>query len=119
MSSIHENREGYKTRHAQPPEELIELMARAQELFAELLKSSESLMACREKLELQKPSEEFDDTIGTRAVKQTLERLRTIDTFLMELETIQFPGLDFDPAIWKNGRVHIQEALESSVSTEI
>ncbi len=114
MSAIHENREGYKARYATPPQELIVLMAKTQELFAELLKSSESLLACKEKMELLKSDADLDDTIGNQAMEQALERLRVIDTFLIELETTRFPYLNFDPGIWQEGRVLIQETLETS-----
>lgn len=112
MSAIHENRQAYKARYATPPEELIVLMARTQELFAELLQSSESLLMSKEKIELLKSDANFDDTIGNQAIEQTQERLRIIDSFLIELETTQLPDLNFDPGICNEGRALIQEALK-------
>lgn len=114
MSAIHENREGYKARYTLPPEELSMLMAKTQELFAELLQSSESLLACAEKVESQKVGANYEDTILAQSMEQALERLQAIDSFLIELETIRFPDLNLDPEIWKEGRALIQQTLESS-----
>ena len=80
MLTIHQRREAYKTNRSFPPEELGDLMAEAQELFAELLKMSEFLSTTQGNLE-ETPRDKFDLYLKDWAITQATERMERINTF--------------------------------------
>jgi len=110
MKGIHDTRADYKKRLTYPPDELSPLMARAQELFAELLKASEFLSTTRENI-MQKRTQVFDDYLEDWVLSQTEERFRSIEEYLVELSHTRISGLDLDPEIWEEGLLLIEKSL--------
>ena len=110
MKTIHDTRLDFKKRLAPAPEELSPLMARAQELFAELLKAGEFLSAARDNL-IQKRTEVFEDYLEDWVLTQTEERFRAIEDYLVELSHTRINGFHPDPEIWEEGLSLIEQTL--------
>lgn len=111
MKTIHEHREQYKANKSFPPEELGDLMAEAQEQFAELLKMGEFLSTTQGNIQ-ETPRDKFDSYLKDWAISQASERLKSIHTFLVKLESYKLEGLYFDPNIFAEGFPLLKEASE-------
>ncbi|GEM_PF-5343319 len=111
MKTIHDRREEYKANKSYPPEELGNLMAEAQEQFAELLKMGEFLSTTQGNLQ-ETPRDNFDLYLKDWAMSQASERLESIQKFLMKLEGSKLEGLYFDPKIFQEGFPLLKEASE-------
>ena len=112
MKHIHETRQSCKEKHSLPPDELIPLMAEAQELFAEMLKSGEFLSTARDNLEL-KTTETFDAYLEEWALSQGEHRFRKVGEYLTGLSQASIQGLELDPEIWEEGLMLIEQALNA------
>jgi hypothetical protein len=111
MKTIHDRREEYKANKSFPPEELGDLMAEAQEQFAELLKMGEFLSTTQGNIE-ETPRDKFDLYLKDWAISRASERLKSIHSFLVKLESHKLEGLYFDPNFIKEGLSLLKEASE-------
>ena len=109
MQTIHDRREEYKTKKSFPPEELCNLMAEAQEQFAELLKMGEFLSTTLDNIE-EVPRDTFDLYLNNWAMSQASDRLDSIQKFLTKLENSKLEGLHFDLKIFQEGFPLLKEA---------
>ncbi len=111
MKSINDRREEYKANKSFPPEELGDLMAEAQEQFAELLKMGEFLSTTQGNIQ-ETRGDQFDKYLKDWAISQASERLKSIHEFFVKLENTRLEGLYFDPKIFEEGFPLLKEAAE-------
>lgn len=110
MKGIHDLRQDCRKRFTHAPDELIPLMAQAQELFVEMLKAGEFLGTTQENL-ASNPPETFEDYLEDWALTQTEDRFRKVNDYLAELSQVKIAGLNLDPEIWEEGMKLIEAAL--------